>query len=167
MKIRTQGGNQGAVPLISVDRGSRSLSATSSKRRPLAALLTLAMILAIVGLSSCVGLTNAGPNAKKSKGGTGTLSAAATSLSFGNVAVGNNKIQSVTITNNGTAAINLSQASATGAGYTVAGGNSTLTIPAGQSGTLQVQLTPASAGVLNGSLSIESNAANSPLKVAL
>jgi hypothetical protein len=125
------------------------------------------MVLAMVGLSSCVGLTNAGPNAKKGSGGTGMLSTSVTSLSFGNVAVGNNKIQSVTITNNGTAAINLSQASATGAGYTVAGGNSTITIPAGQSGTLQIQLAPASAGVLNGSLSIESNAANSPLKVAL
>ena len=49
----------------------------------------------------------------------------------------------------------------------MAGGNSALTIPAGQSGTLQIQLAPASAGVINGSLSIESNAANSLLKVAL
>ncbi|MGA9998696.1 MAG: hypothetical protein WBQ04_01130, partial [Candidatus Acidiferrales bacterium] len=68
-------------------------------------LFTLGLILATVGLSSCVGLTNAGPNAKKGSGGTGMLSASATSLSFGNIAVGNNKIQSVTITNNGTAAI--------------------------------------------------------------
>ena len=125
------------------------------------------MILAIVGLSSCVGLTNAGPNAKKSTGGTGTLSASVTSLSFGNVAVGNNKIQSVTITNTGSTAIKLSDVSATGAGYTLAGGNSSVTIPAGQSGTLQIQLAPASAGVINGSLSIESNAANSLLKIAL
>ena len=65
------------------------------------------MILAIVGLSSCVGLTNAGPNAKKSTGGTGALLTSATSLSFGNVAVGNNKIQSVTITNNGTSTVDL------------------------------------------------------------
>ena len=95
------------------------------------------------------------------------LSASATSLSFGDIAVGSNKIQSVTITNNGTAAINLLQASVTGAGYTVAGGNSTITIPAGQSGTIQIQLAPVSAGVINGNLSIESNAENSPLKVAL
>src|SRR5579862_8721523 len=167
MNIHTHGSHPRAVALISDDRGSRSLSATSSKRRPLAALLTMAMILAIVGLSSCVGLTNAGPNAKKSTGGTGALSASNTSLSFGNVAVGNNKIQSVTITNMGTAAINLSETSTTGAGYTVAGGNSSITIPAGQSGTLQIQLAPASAGVINGSLSIESDAANSPLKIAL
>ena len=137
------------------------------ERRPFAALLALATVLAIVGLSSCVGLTNAGPNAKKSTGGTGTLSASVTNLSFGNVAVGNNKIQSMTITNTGTAAINLTDASITGAGYTVAGGNSTITIPAGQSGTLQIQLAPVSAGVINGSLSIASNAANSPLRIAL
>jgi hypothetical protein len=167
MKTQIQVRNHTTFAPISAAHGNQSTSSNSSSRRPFASLLSLAMVLAMVGLSSCVGLTNAGPNAKKGKGGTGMLSASATSLSFGNVAVGNNKIQSVTITNNGTAAINLSQASATGAGYTVAGGNSTLTIPAGQSGTLQIQLTPASAGVINGSLSIESNAANSPLKVAL
>ena len=130
-------------------------------------LFTLGLILATVELSSCVGLTNAGPDAKKGSGGTGVLSASATSLSFGNVAVGNNKIQSVTITNTGSTAIKLSEVSATGAGYTLAGGNSSVTIPAGQSGTLQIQLAPASAGVINGSLSIESNAANSSLKIAL
>src|SRR5246127_220363 len=167
MNIRIQVRNHTTVAPIPADRGSQSISSGSSNRRSFAALLTLAMILAIVGLSSCVGLTNAGPNAKKSTGGTGTLSASVTSLSFGNVAVGNNKIQSVTITNTGSAAIILSDVSATGAGYTVAGGNSSVTIPAGQSGTLQIQLAPASAGVINGSLSIESNAANSLLKIAL
>ena len=167
MNIQIQVRNHTVLAPISADRGNQSISPVSSTRRPFTSLLTLAMILAIVGLSSCVGLTNAGPNAKKSTGGTGTLSASATSLSFGNVAVGNNKIQSVTITNTGTAAINLSEAAITGAGYTVAGGNSSITIPAGQSGMLQIQLAPASAGVINGSLSIESNAANSTLKIAL
>ena len=46
------------------------------------------MVLAIVGLSSCAGYTSA---AKTSTGdpGAGVLSASATSLSFGSVAVGN------------------------------------------------------------------------------
>ena len=167
MNIQIQVRNHTAFAPISADRGNQTISSASSTRRPFTSLLTLAMILAIEGLSSCVGLTNAGPNAKKSTGGTGTLSAGVTSLTFGNVAVGNNKIQSVTITNTGTAAINLSEAATTGAGYSVAGGNSSITIPAGQSGTLQIQLAPVSAGVINGSLSIESNAANSTLKVAL
>ena len=167
MNIQIQVRNHTAFAPISADRGNQTISPASSTRRPFTSLLTLAMILAIEGLSSCVGLTNAGPNAKKSTGGTGTLSAGVTSLTFGNVAVGNNKIQSVTITNTGTAAINLSEAATTGAGYSVAGGNSSITIPAGQSGTLQIQLAPVSAGVINGSLSIESNAANSTLKVAL
>ena len=166
MNIRIQVRNHTVLAPISADRGNQTISPVSSTRRPFTSLLTLAMILAIVGLSSCVGLTNA-TQCKKSTGGTGTLSASATSLSFGNVAVGNNKIQSVTITNTGTAAINLSEAAITGAGYSVAGGNSSITIPAGQSGMLQIQMAPASAGVINGSLSIESNAANSPLKIAL
>jgi hypothetical protein len=165
MKIQVQVRNHTRFAPISADRGNHSTS--HSARRPFAALLTLALILATVGLSSCVGLTNAGPNAKKSSGGTGTLSTSVTSLSFGNVSVGNSKIQSVTITNTGTTAVNLSKASITGAGYSVVSGSSSGSIPAGQSGTLQVQLAPASAGVINGSVSIESDAANSPLKVAL
>ena len=165
MKIEVRVRNHATFAPTSADRGNHSTS--FSARRPFAVLFTLGLILGTVGLSSCVGLTNAGPNAKKGKGGGGTLSAAATSLSFGNVAVGSNKLQSVTFTNTGTTVINLSQASVTGAGYTVAGGNSTLSIPAGQSRTIQVQLAPVSAGVDNGTLSVESDAANSPLKVAL
>src|SRR6201984_3363033 len=165
MKIQVQVRNHTTFSSISVDCTNHSNS--SSARRPLAVLLTLALALATVGLSSCVGLTNAGPAAKKSSGGAGTLSTSATSLSFGNVSVGNNKIQSVTIKNTGTTAVNLSQASITGAGYSVASGNSSVSIPEGQSGTIQIQMAPASAGVYNGNLSIESDAANSPVKVAL
>lgn len=121
MKIEVRVRNHATFAPTSADRGNHSTS--FSARRPFAVLFTLGLILGTVGLSSCVGLTNAGPNAKKGKGGGGTLSAAATSLSFGNVAVGSNKLQSVTFTNTGTTVINLSQASVTGAGYTVAGGN--------------------------------------------
>jgi hypothetical protein len=168
VKIQIQVRNHTTFASISADHGNHSTSSSaSSARRPFAALLTLALTLTTVGLSSCVGLTNAGSAAKKSSGGAGTLSTSAASLSFGNVSVGNSKIQNVTITNAGTTAVNLSQASITGAGYSVASGNSSVSIPAGKSGTIQIQMAPASAGVYNGSLSIESDAANSPVKVAL
>jgi hypothetical protein len=126
------------------------------------------MILASVELSSCVGLTSAGTAGKGSPGsGTGLLSASATSLSFGNVSVGHYKTQSVTITNTGTATVNVSEATVTGVGYAVMGGNSSISIRAGHSGTIQIQMAPVAAGVHNGSLSLVSDASNSPLTVAL
>src|ERR1700741_2969964 len=133
MNIQIQIRNHTTFAPISAEQGNHS----TLTRRPFAALLTLAITLAMVGLSSCVGLTNASSNTKKSTGTNGALAAGSTSLSFGNIAVGENKIQSVTITNMGTTPINLSQATVTGAGYSVAGGNSTISIAAGQSGTIQ------------------------------
>jgi hypothetical protein len=95
------------------------------------------------------------------------LSASATSVSFGNVAVGSNKTQSVTVTNTGTATVNVSEAAITGAGYTVVGGNPSTSILVGQSGTIQIQLAPTSAGADNGSLSVLSDASDSPLTISL
>src|SRR5262249_26903640 len=98
---------------------------------------------------------------------TGELSPSATSLSFGNVSVGNTKTQSLTVTNTGSVAVNISQATLTGAGYTVIGGNPASSIPAGQSATVQIQLAPTAAGVDNGTFTIVSDASNSPLSITL
>ena len=78
------------------------------------------------------------------------LSASSASLSFGNVAVGNTATQSVTVTNTGTATVNISQATMTGAGFSVIGGNPSGTIPVGQTSTIQVQFAPTTAGAITG-----------------
>ena len=95
------------------------------------------------------------------------LSASAMSLSFGNVSVGHARTQSVTITNTGTAAVNVSKATITGAGYTVVGGNPATSIPAGQTSVLQIQLEPHVSGVNNGSVSVVSDASNPALTIEL
>src|SRR5260370_7298601 len=99
------------------------------------------MVLAIVGLSSCAGYTSA---AKTSPGtsGAGVLSASGTSLSFGSVAVGNTTTQSFTVTNTGTATVTISQATMTGAGFSVIGGNPSGTIGVAQSSTIQIPFAP-------------------------
>ena len=124
------------------------------------------MVLAIVGLSSCAGYTSA---AKTTPGnpGAGVLSASATSVSFGSVAVGNNAAQSLTVTNTGTATVTISQATMSGAGFSVIGGNPSGTIPVGQTSTIQVQFAPTTAGAITGSLTVISDASNSPLMISL
>jgi hypothetical protein len=128
-------------------------------------LAPLVVILAVIGLSSCAGYTSAA--AKTTTSGSGILSAAFTSLSFGNVVVGGNSTQSLSLTNTGTATVNISQATISGAGFTVISGNPASALPVGQSITLQIQFAPLSGGVVSGSVVVTSDAANSPLSVSL
>src|SRR5580698_7596010 len=133
---------------------------------PIILISTLAMILAIVGLSSCAGYTSS-TKTTPSNPGAGILSPSVTSVSFGSIAVGNTATQSLTVTNTGLGAVTISGATLTGAGFTVVGGNSAETIGVGQSSTIQIQFAPTSAGAVNGSLTILSDASNSPLAISI
>jgi hypothetical protein len=137
----------------------------ANSRELLGVLLGVGLCLAMVGLSSCAGYTSA----SSSHGGDpgGVLSPSLASVNFGNVAVGSTSSQSLTVTNTGTATVDISQATITGTGFTIVGGNPSSTIPVGQSSTVQVQFAPQSASTVNGSLTITSDASNSPLAIAL
>ena len=97
----------------------------------------------------------------------GALTPTKSSISFGNVLVGNNKTITETITNTGGAAVNISQAKVTGTGFSVNGINPPLTLIPGQSVTFNVVFTPPSAGSDSGNLAIKSDASNPTLNVPL
>ena len=151
----------------------RSHSHTNSNRRaPLGLFALILASLAVLSLSGCVGLTGAGTPAAKSSSNSnasssGTLAASATTLNFGNVAAGSNSPQTLTLTNTGTAAVTISQATVTGAGFSVVGGMSSVSIAAGQNQAFQFQFAPKTPGSVSGSVSIVSDATNSPLAVSL
>jgi hypothetical protein len=144
-----------------------------NRRAPLGIFVLILTVLAVLSLAGCVGLTGAGtPPGKPSSGSnssssSGTLAASATSLNFGNVAAGSSSPQTLTLTNTGTAGVTISQATVTGAGFSVVGGMSSVSIPAGQNHAFQVQFAPTGAGSVSGSISIASDATNSPLAVSL
>ena len=128
----------------------------------------LAMLLTITGLSSCAGYTSAAKASPTDPGtDAGVLAPSATSLTFGSVAVGSTTTQSLTVTNTGTGTVTISQATLTGAGFAVIGGNPSGAIAAGQSSTVQIQFAPTSEGAITGNLAIVSNASNSPLAISL
>src|SRR5713226_34875 len=82
----------------------------------------LVALMAVVGLSSCVGLTSA----DKPGGGTsgaGNLTPSAKTLTFGNVSVGKTATQTLTFTNTGTGTVNISSAHISGAGFSAIGGS--------------------------------------------
>ena len=97
----------------------------------------------------------------------GLLTPSSTNVNFGSIATGGITTQTVSVTNTGTAPVNLGQAAISGTGFSFVGGGPTGSIAVGQSSPVQVQFAPQSTGAANGSISIASNALNSPLTLSL
>ena len=98
----------------------------------------------------------------------GALAANPTSLAFSSTQVGNSTNLSETLTNTGESTVAISAANVTGAAFSISGLNSfPINLTSGQSVTFTATFTPTSAGATSGSLSVVSNASNSPLNIAL
>ncbi len=97
----------------------------------------------------------------------GTPSPNPSSLAFGSVQVGSNSSKSETLTNTGGSTVTISQATPSGAGFSISGLTLPATLTANQSVTFTATFAPASAGAASGTLSVVSNASNSPLSIPL
>ncbi len=97
----------------------------------------------------------------------GTLSANPTSLSFGNVTVGQNQSLSETITNSGAASVTISGIAIGGTGFTLVGASSSVTLSAGQSTSFSVKFAPTSTGNATGSVTVTSDGSNPTLTISL
>jgi hypothetical protein len=123
--------------------------------------------------SGSVSITSNGsnPNLSIALSGTGTapgyLSSNPTTLAFGNVQVGNSTNLSETLTNTGASSVTISQANVSGTGFSISGLNLPLTLTASQSVTFTTTFAPTVAGAASGSVSVVSNASNSPLTISL
>ena len=94
------------------------------------------------------------------------LNSNTSSLNFGNVGVSTSTVQKVAITNTGNANVTISQVAIAGAGFNSSGASGLILSP-GQSTVLTTTFTPASSGLQTGSVTISSNATNSPVRVSL
>ena len=121
-------------------------------------------LLVILVTSGCVGVTG--------KGTTPTVTGVAieispSSVTFGNVTVGQSTTKSVTLTNTGTEALTVSGISVAGTGFTASGPHLPISLAAGQSTSISAEFKPAAAKADTGTITITSNAAGSPSLVAL
>lgn len=100
---------------------------------------------------------------------TQLLSVSPSSIDFGSVLVGNSSSQTVTLTNTGTGSVTVTAANFTGGAFSISGGIVSLpvTIAAGASRTATVSFIPSVSGPFSGSISVVSNATNSPATVSL
>jgi hypothetical protein len=96
-----------------------------------------------------------------------TLTANPTSLTFGSVTVGSNKTLSVAVSNTGNSSVTVSSVGQSGAGISASGVSSGLVLTAGQTATLNVLFAPSGASSVTGSVTVNSNATNSPLVIAV
>jgi len=141
----------------------------------------LAGLLAVVacggaGLSGCAGLastSNASPTPQKkvrrdsAANGVSQLSLSSTSLNFGSVLVNGRSTQAVTIQNSSQGDVQISQIGVAGAGFSVSGVATPVTVPAGQSMAVQTTFAPTTAGAGTGAITVTSNAVNSTSNVTL
>lgn len=95
------------------------------------------------------------------------LNASSSSLSFGSVNVSSSSSLSVTLTNAGNSTVTVSGVTVSGAGFTASGVSSGLMLNAGQTATLTATFAPSASGSASGSVTVASNATNSPDSISL
>ena len=133
---------------------------------------TIPLTVVSVLISFCVPLTICGclggqiisPNTP-----AGSLQASPNNISFGSVPVGSSASTSVSVMNEGTAAVNVSQLSLSGQSFAVSGAsNLPMKVAPGQTLSFNVSFSPAAAGTTAGQVTIASDAAtNGTLVVGL
>jgi hypothetical protein len=105
--------------------------------------------------------------------GTGTASPVGkltlnpSSLAFGNVTVGSNRILSSTVTNSGQATVHVLQVNTSGSGVSTTGLTAGTAVATGQSAVLQVRYAPTGVAALSGSVTIVSDGSGSPTLLSL
>ncbi len=97
----------------------------------------------------------------------GQLTSNPASLAFGSAQVGSSVTLTDSLTNTGGSAVTISQATATGTGFSISGLTVPLTLNPGASVTFSALYAPQSAGSVSGSITVASNASNSTLTVSL
>jgi hypothetical protein len=98
---------------------------------------------------------------------TAFLATSTSSMGFGTVAIGKSNASSVTLTNAGNSRVTISKVGVSGASYSTSGVSGGLILAPGQSATLDVSFAPLVAGVLPGTVTVTSNATNSPATISL
>src|SRR5258708_37835365 len=91
-------------------------------------------------------------------------------MNFGSLQLPNTQMLHETVTNSGGSSLTISQATMTGAGFSLSGFTAPQTLAAGQSLTFSVYFAPSSGGTVSGALTLLSklsNASNTSVSVSL
>jgi hypothetical protein len=145
-------------------RGSADAQLFWPKRGALRLLLVAAVCVAAAYQSGCAGIAAANGNAVLSGA---QFNANTSTISLGNVALGDTKTATITFTNSTNSAVTITNISVSGAGFNAGGIPSGTILNPGQTATLSITFTPSSTGSQSGSITVTSNAQNSSITVGL
>jgi hypothetical protein len=95
------------------------------------------------------------------------LTPSATSLSFGNVTVGSSGANQLSVKSTGNTNASISKVAVTGTGFVLGSSTASVILDPTQSQTYTVNFDPKATGSVTGTLTITSNAANSPINIPL
>ncbi len=109
----------------------------------------------------------AGAGSGSGGGGSGQLATNPASFNFGDVTVGTSKTQMFDLTNTGTVSVTVIRADVSGGGFSIANLALPQILGPGQSRSFSVRFAPPSVGTASGSVSLVSDASNSPTTVSL
>jgi ASPM-SPD-2-Hydin domain-containing protein/centrosomal CEP192-like protein/HYDIN/CFA65/VesB family protein len=98
---------------------------------------------------------------------TRTISLGSSNLNFGNEIVGGTSSLQLAVQNTGNSSLTISQINVTGTGFSVGSGVSGSTVAAGQTAELNVAFAPKATGSVSGTVTLISNATNSPNSAVL
>ena len=98
---------------------------------------------------------------------TQILSLSTNAVSFGSVDTGTNPTQTVSVTNTGNTNVQISQFTVGGAGYSLSGATTPVTLTPSQGMTFNIIFSPTVTGSVSGSVTITSNATSSPATISL
>ena len=99
--------------------------------------------------------------------GSPQLIADSSNLSFGNVVVGSSSTATITLTNSGNVPTTISGVSISAQSFSTSSALAGAIVAPGQAVTLGIVFTPASATAFSGTITIASNASNSPISIAV
>ena len=120
----------------------------------------LAVLLALVALVGCQGLSSGGSKSQTPQPQNAVLGLSGSSLNFGTVTMGNSKTLSVTAENTGTASLTITSAQSSSTEFVLSKPALPLTIAAGATATLSVTFKPSSTAAASGTIAIASNSSD-------
>jgi Abnormal spindle-like microcephaly-assoc'd, ASPM-SPD-2-Hydin len=124
------------------------------------------LAIAVVSLAGCQAVQKASSSSAPAAV-PGALVGNPSSVAFGSVRAGSTQSKTDVLTNTSNSPIAISQATATGAGFSISGINAPLTLNGGQSLTYTITFAPSTVASSTGSVAISSSARNAMLNIAL
>lgn len=122
---------------------------------------SLSIVSDAIGSPTILSITGSGT------GGGSQLSLQPASIDFGNVIVGSSQAQAITLSNAGPGTVTIFQANVTGADFSISGLTIPLFLGATQTTGFSVTFTPTADGFVTGSVTLTSDALNSPTTLSL